>query len=227
MPLTPRVFGDRGRKRAEKLGIDAGRLPPGQSPTVKFPVLTIGAEPDVPTAGWSLSIHGLVDAPFALRWDQLLGEPQVEQTVDLHCVTRWSQFDMLWSGVRVRDLIERALPKPSATHVLIHAHGGYTTNLPLAALLDDGVLIAHSYDGAPLTREHGGPARLLVPKRYLWKSAKWVSAIELLDHDEPGIWEQNGYHNEGDPWLEERYGTDAYAFREARRGVRDIGVPET
>ena len=226
-PLTPRVFGDRGRKRAETLGIDATRLPPGQSPTVKFPVLTIGAEPDVPTDSWSFSIHGEVDAPFALRWDELLAEPQAEQVSDVHCVTRWSQFDMRWSGVRVRELIERARPRAAATHAMIHAHGGYTTNLPLAALLDDDVLIAHTYDGAPLTREHGGPARLLVPSRYLWKSAKWVSAIELMDHDEPGIWEQNGYHNDGDPWTEERYGTDAETFRQTRRSVREVGVPQT
>ena len=227
MPLTPRVFGERGRRRAAKLGIDPARLPPGQSPTVKFPVLTIGAEPDVSTTTWSLSIHGEVDAPYALTWEQLLAEPQVEQTSDLHCVTRWSQFDMRWAGVRVRDLVERARPRASATHALIHAHGGYTTNLPLAALLDDDVLIAHTYEGAPLTREHGGPARLLVPSRYLWKSAKWVSAIELLDHDAPGIWEQNGYHDDGDPWREERFGGDPYAFRERRRAVREVGVPET
>jgi DMSO/TMAO reductase YedYZ molybdopterin-dependent catalytic subunit len=226
-PLTPRVFGERGRKRAAKLGIDPERLPPGQSPTVKFPVLTIGAEPDVPAATWSLSIHGEVDAPYALRWEELLAQPQVEQVVDLHCVTRWSQFDMRWSGVRVRELLERARPRASATHALVHAHGGYTTNLPLAALQGDDVLIAHTYDGAPLTREHGGPARLLVPSRYLWKSAKWVSAIELLDHDEPGIWEQNGYHNDGDPWREERHGADPSAFRAARRAVRGVGVPPT
>jgi len=226
-PLTSRVFGERGRRRAEKLGIDPDRLPPGQSPTVKFPVLTIGSEPDVPTAAWSLSIHGEADAPYALGWDELLALEQVEQTVDLHCVTRWSQFDMRWRGVRVRGLIERAAPRPTATHVLVHAHGGYTTNLPLAAILDDDVLIAHTYDGAPLPREHGGPARLLVPGRYLWKSAKWVSAIELLDHDEPGIWERNGYHNDGDPWTEERHGADPQAFRALRRTVRAVGRPPT
>ncbi len=221
MPITPKAFGDRGRKRAQKLGIEPDRLPPGQSPTVKFPVLTVGPDPVIETATWSLSIHGAVDAPYALTWDQLLAEPQVQQTVDLHCVTRWSQFDMRWRGVRVRDLIERARPQASATHVLIHAHGDYTTNLPLAAVLDDDVLIAHEYEGEPLPREHGGPARLLVPRRYLWKSAKWVSAIELLDHDEPGLWERNGYHNEGDPWREERHSTAAaYAVRKLRRRLR-------
>ena len=202
--ITAKVFGDRGRRRAEALGLDQMRLPPGQSPTLKFPVLSIGPTPRVDTATWALSIHGEADAPYALRWDELLALPQVQQTSDLHCVTRWSKFDTPWVGVRVRDLVERARPRASATHALVHAHGGYTTNLPLEALLDDDVLIAHTYDGRPLEPDHGGPARLLVPRRYLWKSAKWVSAIELLDHDEPGIWERNGYHNEGDPWTEQR-----------------------
>ena len=165
-------------------------------------------------------MHGEADAPYALRWDELLALPQTELTTDLHCVTRWSKFDTTWRGVRVRDLVERARPRPGATHVLVHAHGGYTTNLPLAALLDDDVLIAHTYDGAPLEPDHGGPARLLVPRRYLWKSAKWVSALELLDHDEPGIWERNGYHNEGDPWREERRTTDAYSLRQVQRRLR-------
>jgi len=221
------MFGERGRRRAEKLGIDPARLPPGQSPTEKFPVLSIGPTQHLDTATWSLSVHGLVASPFALRWEDLLALPQAELTTDLHCVTRWSKFDTRWTGVRVRDLLGRAEPLPAATHVLIHAHGGYTTNLPLEALLDDDVLIAHTYEGAPLTREHGGPARLLVPSRYLWKSAKWVSAIELLDHDAPGIWEQNGYHDDGDPWREERHGGDPYAFRERRRAVREVGVPPT
>lgn len=219
-PLTPRAFGERGRRRAEKLGIDPERLPPGQSPTQKFPVLTIGPEPDVPTATWSLSVHGRCAAPFALRWEDLLALPQVELETDLHCVTRWSKFDTHWGGVRVRDLLERAQPSPDATHVLVHAHGGYTTNLPLEALLADEALIAHVYDGRPLEREHGGPARLLVPSRYLWKSAKWVSGLELLDHDEPGLWERNGYHNDGDPWREERRTMDAWSLRQMRRRVR-------
>ena len=219
-PLTPKLFGERGRRRAEKLGIDPARLPPGQSPTQKFPVLTIGPVPDLETATWSLSVHGLVEQPFALRWEDLLALPQAELTTDLHCVTRWSKFDTRWTGVRVRDLLARAEPRPAATHVLIHAHGGYTTNLPLAALLDDDALIAHTFDGLPLKREHGGPARLLVPRRYLWKSAKWVSGIELLDHDEPGMWERNGYHNEGDPWREERHTTDQWSVRQMQRRLR-------
>ena len=220
MPITPRAFGERGRRRAEKLGIDPARLPPGQSPTEKFPVLTIGATPRLDTATWSLSVHGLVDAPFALRWDELLALPQTALTTDLHCVTRWSKFDTAWVGVRVRDLLERAAPRPAASHVLVHAHGGYTTNLPLEALTGDDVLVAHTFDGRPLERDHGGPARLLVPQRYLWKSAKWVSAIELLDHDEPGLWERNGYHNDGDPWAEERHTADQWSVRQVQRRLR-------
>lgn len=220
MPITPRAFGERGRRRAVKLGIDPARLPPGQSPTEKFPVLTIGATPQLDTSTWSLSVHGLVGAPFALRWEELLALPQVELATDLHCVTRWSMFDTAWTGVRVSDLLARAQPAPRVTHALVHAHGGYTTNLPLEALLGDDVLIAHTYDGRPLERDHGGPARLLVPQRYLWKSAKWVSALELLDHDEPGLWERNGYHNDGDPWAEERHTADQWSVRQVQRRLR-------
>lgn len=220
MPITPRAFGERGRRRAQRLGIDPARLPPGQSPTEKFPVMTIGATPDLDTATWSFSVHGLVAEPFALRWEALLALPQVELTTDLHCVTRWSKFGTTWAGVRVADLLARARPRPGATHVLVHAHGGYTTNLPLDALTGDDALIAHTFDGRPLERDHGGPARLLVPRRYLWKSAKWVSAIELLDHDEPGLWERNGYHNDGDPWAEERHAADQWSVRQVQRRLR-------
>ena len=225
MPLTPKTFGERGRRRAEKLGIDPARLPPGQSPTEKFPVLSVGPDPRVATESWTLSVFGEVDAAYALDWDELLALPQVDLTTDIHCVTRWSKFDTRWTGVAVRDLIERALPRADASQALVHAHGGYTTNLPLEALLDDDVLVAHSFDGRPLEREHGGPARLLVPQRYFWKSAKWVSAIQLLDHDEPGLWERNGYHNEGDPWREERHTTDQWSLRQIRRRLRG-GEPE-
>jgi DMSO/TMAO reductase YedYZ molybdopterin-dependent catalytic subunit len=220
VPITPRAFGERGRRRAEKLGIDPARLPPGQSPTEKFPVMTIGATPELDTATWSLSVHGLVAEPFALRWEHLLAFPQVALTTDLHCVTRWSKFGTTWAGVRVADLLARARPLPGATHGLVHAHGGYTTNLPLEALSGDDVLIAHTFDGRPLERDHGGPARLLVPRRYLWKSAKWVSAIELLEHDEPGLWERNGYHNDGDPWAEERHTADQWSVRQVQRRLR-------
>lgn len=220
MKLTSTVFGDRGRKRAIKLGIDPARLPPGQSPTVKWPVLTVGPSPSVETSTWSLSFYGEVEEPYAIRWEDLLAAEQVRQVSDLHCVTRWSRFDMGLEGVRLAPLLDRARPRASATHALIHCYGGYSTNLPLSALRDDDVLIVHHADGAPLERDHGGPARLVVPSRYLWKSAKWVQSIELIDHDEPGFWERNGYHNDGDPWTEQRTHEDPYAFRTLRRNAR-------
>ena len=201
--ITPKMFGDRGRRRAVKLGIDPDRLPPGQSPTVKFPVFTHKAVPTISSS--SLTIDGDVERPFTMSDQELRELSDVEQVSDFHCVTRWSQFDMRWGGVRARDLIERALPRPSATHVMAHGYDGYTTNLPLDVVLADDVLIADTYDGEPLTPEHGYPRRLLVPARYGWKSAKWLHRLEVLDHDEPGFWERNGYHNEGDPWREQRH----------------------
>ena len=224
--LTSKLFGERGRKRAIKLGLDPERLPPGQSPTVKWPVLTVGPTPDVAVESWSLAFYGEVDNPYALRWDELSSLERVDQVSDLHCVTRWSRFATSLSGFRVAPLLDRAAPRPSATHALIHCYGGYSTNLPLSALRDDDVLIATHAEGAPLERDHGGPARLLVPSRYLWKSAKWVQSIELMDHDEPGFWERNGYHNDGDPWTEQRTHEDPYAFRAMRRRARGVDEPE-
>jgi DMSO/TMAO reductase YedYZ molybdopterin-dependent catalytic subunit len=220
--LTPSVFGERGKKRAIKLGIDPARLPPGQSPTTKWPVLTVGPDGDVPVDRWSLAFYGEVEEPYALRWDELMALEQVSQISDLHCVTRWSRFDTALAGVRVGPLLDRARPRSSATHALIHCFGGYSTNLPLSALRDDDVLIATHADGEPLAPDHGGPARLVVPSRYLWKSAKWVQSIELLDHDEPGFWERNGYHNDGDPWTEQRSNEDPMAFRTLRRRARGV-----
>ena len=201
--ITPRMFGDRGRRRAVRLGIDPDRLPPGQSPSTKFPVFTYGAVPTLSAS--SLTIDGDVEEPITLTDDELRALARVEQTSDFHCVTRWSQFDMRFGGVRARDLLERARPRPTATHVVAHGHDGYTTNLPLEVVLADDVLIADSYDGAPLAPEHGFPRRLLVPARYGWKSAKWLRRLEVLDHDKPGFWERNGYHNDGDPWRQQRH----------------------
>jgi DMSO/TMAO reductase YedYZ molybdopterin-dependent catalytic subunit len=181
------------------------RIPPGQYVTERFPVLTYGPNPAYDLESWSLSVDGEVDAPFALRWEELLALPQHEITVDIHCVTRWSKLDTTWRGVRVRDLLERARVRPSGTHVLAHSDGGYTTNLPLAALLDDDVMVAHTYAGEPLEHDHGAPARLLVPKRYFWKSAKFLRRLEVLPEDRQGFWELNGYHNDADPWEEQRH----------------------
>ena len=221
MPLTPRAFGERGRRRAEKLGIDPARLPPGQSPTEKFPVLTIGATPQLDTATWSFSVHGLVAAPFALRWEELLALPQTELT------TRPALRDALVevrhrlggrpgprsAGPRRAPLVGDATSsstRTAATRRICRSRRCSTTTCSSRT----------RSTGAPLERDHGGPARLLVPQRYLWKSAKWVSALELLDHDEPGLWERNGYHNDGDPWTEERHTADQWSVRQVQRRLR-------
>jgi DMSO/TMAO reductase YedYZ molybdopterin-dependent catalytic subunit len=221
--ITAKLWADRGRRRAEKLGIDPARLPPGQSPTEKWPVLTAGPVPQVTADDWSLSVWGEVETAFRLRWDDLQALEQVELVRDIHCVTRWSKFDVAWRGVRVTDLLDRARPRPEAAFALVHAHGGYTTNLPLADLLRDDVLIATHAEGRPLDRDHGGPARLLVPHLYLWKSAKWVSGIEVLAKDRRGFWERNGYHGRGEPFAEQRHGdglTDPATMTRIRRDAR-------
>jgi DMSO/TMAO reductase YedYZ molybdopterin-dependent catalytic subunit len=190
-------------RRAEHL--PEGRLPPGQRLAKGFPVLDLGARPRIPKEVWRLRVHGLVEAPLTLDWDAFQALPQAERVADIHCVTRWSRLDVPWRGVPARELLARARPLPEARHVLLSSSDGYATNLPLEALLDDDVLFAHSVDGAPLAPEHGAPVRLVVPKRYFWKSAKWVTRVELLAQDRPGFWEERGYHNDGDPWREERY----------------------
>jgi DMSO/TMAO reductase YedYZ molybdopterin-dependent catalytic subunit len=220
VPLTPRIFGERGKRRAAALGIDPSRLPPGQSPTLKWPVLSVGPTPTVGRDRWILSVDGAVEQPFVLNWQQLLDQPQTDWTGDIHCVTRWSKFAMNWRGVSVRDLIERARPRRQASHLMAHCYGGYTTNLPLSDVLEHPALIAHQAEGAPLEPDHGGPARLLVPHLYLWKSAKWIKRLELLEGDQLGFWEENGYHHRGDPWREERYSVDEYVIRTRRRQIR-------
>lgn len=181
-------------------------LPPGQIETRKWPVLHYGVVPKVDPATWRFEVRGAVEHPFELAWDELLAMPQQETLCDMHCVTRWSRLDNAFEGVPVRAILERARPTTAATHALVHAEYGYTTNLPLADLDRAGNLLALRFGGEPLPPEHGGPVRLLVPHLYLWKSAKWVRGFELLEEDYPGFWEQNGYHMRGDPWQEERYG---------------------
>ena len=220
MAITPRIFGERGKRRASELGIEPDRVPPGQSPTVKWPVLSLGPTPRVSTTEWTLSIDGAVEEPYTLDWEQFTQIAQTEWHGDIHCVTRWSKFNMDWRGADVKALIERARPTPDASHLLAHCYGGYTTNMPLSDVTEHPALIAHEADGTPLDGDHGGPARLLVPHLYLWKSAKWVSRLQLLDHDELGFWERNGYHHRGDPWSEERYSVDDYVARTLRRRVR-------
>lgn len=182
------------------------RLPPGQREVGDWPVLDLGIVPSFAPGDWSFSVDGLVENPLTWDWDAFLAQPQLEFVSDIHCVTSWSRYDNHWVGVPALHLLDLVRPKANASHVMLHSFDGYTTNLPLSALADDDVLLAHSWEGAPLTAEHGGPMRLILPKLYLWKSAKWLRRMTFLDQDAPGYWEQRGYHMHGDPWLEERYG---------------------
>jgi len=182
------------------------RLPPGQRLVRDWPVLDLGVQPDVPTALFRLTIDGLVENPVSLDWDAFNALPQTELVSDIHCVTQWSRYDNRWAGVAARDLLALVRPKPEARHILFHAHDGYTTNVTLANFDQPDVLLAHSWEGKPMPRQHGGPVRVVIPRYYLWKSAKWVRRLEFLAADKPGFWEVRGYHNEGDPWKEDRYG---------------------
>lgn len=182
------------------------RLPPGQRLVTNWPVLDLGVQPHVATESWRLEIGGAVENPIDLDWAAFLALPQMEDVSDMHCVTQWSRYDNRWQGVSTRTILELVKPAPEAAHVVLSSYDGYTTNLRLADFAEEDCLIAHSHDGAPLTREHGGPARLIIPRYYLWKSAKWIKRIDFLTVDQPGFWEVRGYHNVGDPWLEERYG---------------------
>jgi DMSO/TMAO reductase YedYZ molybdopterin-dependent catalytic subunit len=180
-------------------------IPPGQSIATGFPVLHVGDVPPFDPKTWRLRFFGLCENPYELTWDALRAEPAVEWHGDIHCVTRWTKKATTWRGVPFRRLVERAKPKPAVTHVVQHADNDYTTNLPLAAMLGDDCLVAYEFDGQPLEPIHGGPVRMLVPKLYFWKSAKWIKGIEFLDHDQKGFWEVRGYNNDADPWKEERY----------------------
>ena len=185
------------------------RLPPGQYDAGDdWPVLTAEVTPRLATDAWSLAVDGLVAHPTRWTWDEIHRLPPSTYEGAIHCVTTWSKFGMTWSGVSVDTLFESAQPAETATHVLATSHSGYTTNLPIADLTGGRAWVAWEVDGEPLATAHGGPARLLVPHLYFWKSAKWIATLTVLDHDQPGFWEQYGYHNHGDPWLEQRYQGD-------------------
>jgi len=200
------MFRSRAMRKVEEAGYDPDRLPPGQYLTEKWPVLHAGTVPNTDLATWDLEVFGEVESPLTLSWDEFTALPTREITTDIHCVTRWSRFDTSFKGVHWSELAKVVKPKPSARYVVGHAEQDFTANVPLAALEDEEALLAYEADGEPLTPEHGWPLRLVIPKRYFWKSAKWLRGIELLDHDEPGFWERLGYHNEADYWKEERYG---------------------
>ncbi len=182
------------------------RLPPRQVRTRKWPVLHAGPTPTIDLAAWNLSFDGLVEAPARWTWDEFRALPAAQVLSDMHCVTRWSRLDNTWEGVLVSELLKRVRPRPEARFVLVHGENGFTTNLTIADFSAEDCLFAWTHDGHPLDAAHGAPLRLVVPRRYAWKSAKWVRRVEFLACDRPGFWEQNGYHNEGDPWAEQRFG---------------------
>ncbi len=202
------MFRGKAEKKMREAGYDPARLPPGQYLTEKWPVLHAGSVATYPAdlSGWDFRIFGEVETPVTLTWQQLVELPTVEVTQDIHCVTRWSRFDTTFAGVpwsAVRELVGQ---RTSARFAIAHAEAGFTSNIPIGFLEREGAVLATHADGEPLTVEHGYPLRLVVPGKYFWKSAKWLRGIELLDHDQPGFWERLGYHNEADPFEEQRYG---------------------
>ena len=202
------LFEGNERKELERRMMQEGRLPPGQSATLKWPVLHYGSVPHFDPARWDFRITGLVEQPVRLTWDEFNHLPKSTVTSDFHCVTRWSRFDNRWEGVLFRDVLKLVKLLPRAAYVLVHAEQGYSANVPLADLTRDTVLFATHHDGQPLEPDHGYPLRLIVPHLYAWKSVKWVRGLEFYDHDLPGFWEQNGYHMYGDPFKEQRFDTD-------------------
>jgi len=201
MPL----FRSKAEDKVREAGYDPARLPPGQYLTEKWPVLHAGDVPDVDVATWTLQLTGQVEEPVSLTYDELRALPATTVTTDIHCVTRWSRFDAGFTGVHWRELAKLCRPKPAAGFAIAHAEQGFTANVPLAALEDEQALVAYEADGEPLTPEHGGPVRLVIPSRYFWKSAKWLTGIELSSIDKPGFWERYGYNNDADPWQEQRF----------------------
>lgn len=181
------------------------RLPPGQHVVRDWPVLDLGRQPDVSLDRWRLQVRGLVARPVTLDWAGFQQLPQSIRRSDIHCVTTWSRYDNDWTGVSTRALLDLAEPREEARFIMLHGYDGYTTNVPLEDFAAPEAIIAHSWQGRALSRSHGGPARVVIPHLYFWKSAKWISAIEFLGADRPGFWESNGYHKRGDPWREQRY----------------------
>jgi DMSO/TMAO reductase YedYZ molybdopterin-dependent catalytic subunit len=191
------------------------KLPVGQHEVKNWPVLDLGEQPDIPIEKWTLEVGGLVENPFTLNWDELLALPQVDDVSDFHCVTTWSRFDNQWRGVRFRTIAERAVPTDAARFVLCTGYDfmpgtfiPYTVNVPLARAIEDDVLLVHTWEGRPLPREHGGPCRMITPKLYAWKGAKWIRKIEFLAEDRKGFWEVRGYSNSAEPWFNDRYATE-------------------
>jgi DMSO/TMAO reductase YedYZ molybdopterin-dependent catalytic subunit len=194
------------RKQLERAMRDAGRLPPGQSATLKWPTLHVGSVPRFNPQTWDFRITGWVEKEVRLTWDEFTRLPMTQITADMHCVTRWSRFDVRWEGVAFTDVMKRASVKPEAKFVMVLAEEGFTSNVPLEDLLQPTTLFALKHNGEPLPADHGYPVRLVVPHLYAWKSVKWVRGVDCMPLDSPGLWEENGYHMRGDPFKEQRYG---------------------
>jgi DMSO/TMAO reductase YedYZ molybdopterin-dependent catalytic subunit len=187
---------------------EAERLPPGQHLVKDWPVLDLGVQPTVARETWRFDVTGAVENPVSWDWQTFLTQPQTREVTDIHCVTTWSRYDNGWEGIATRDLLALVEPKAEARFLMLHSYDGYTTNLPLEDFAAEDAILAHSWNGAPLPREHGGPMRLVVPHLYFWKSAKWLKRIDFMPADRRGFWEERGYHDRGDPWTEERYSQD-------------------
>jgi DMSO/TMAO reductase YedYZ molybdopterin-dependent catalytic subunit len=200
------MFRAKAEQKVADAGYDPKRLPPGQYLTEKWPVLHAGSVPSTDLARWDLRVFGQVESELRLTWDELTALPASETTQDIHCVTRWSRFDTTFRGVHWRELAKLVEPRPTARFVVAHAEQGFTANVPISYLEDENALLAYEAEGEELAPDHGWPLRLVIPGKYFWKSAKWLRAIELRSTDQPGFWERYGYHNDADPWQEQRYG---------------------
>jgi DMSO/TMAO reductase YedYZ molybdopterin-dependent catalytic subunit len=203
--LVKQAWAQAGRLLTGKSADHGERLPPGQKLVKDWPVLDLGVQPEISLQDYRLTVNGAVETPAALDWAALMALPQVERTSDMHCVTQWSNYDNRWVGIAASTIIDLVRPLPGCRHVIFHSYDDYTTNVRLEQFADDDVLLAHTWNGAPISRAHGGPLRGMVPKYYLWKSAKWLKRIEFSTSDAQGFWETRGYHNNADPWNEERY----------------------
>jgi DMSO/TMAO reductase YedYZ molybdopterin-dependent catalytic subunit len=205
MRQTPSVADDRpqGTGALNRHGMPS--VPVGQVVTVKWPVLDLGVEPEIPLSDWRLILDGAVEHPVTLSWEDFMALPQTEDTSDFHCVTTWSKLNMNWKGVRFMDLAALVSPRETATNILCYGYDDYTTNMALEEALKPDVLLVHTVEGKPLPKEHGGPVRMITPQLYAWKGSKWISRIEFLTHNKPGFWEQRGYSNTAYPWRNDRY----------------------
>jgi DMSO/TMAO reductase YedYZ molybdopterin-dependent catalytic subunit len=181
------------------------RLPPGQRLVRDWPVLDLGIQPEIRREDYRLMLDGAVEHEMSLDWTALMALPQAQMTADMHCVTQWSNYDNRWVGISAATILDLVQPKPACRHIIFHSYDGYTTNVTLQQFAAPDVMLVHSWNGAPISRQHGGPLRGMIPRYYLWKSAKWLQRMEFVESDAPGFWETRGYNNNADPWLEERY----------------------